>query len=251
MLPEAVVLHIPHAATAIPDEYLLDYLVDAAFLVRENLRLTDLHTDTLYDYPGSARIVFPLSRFCVDAERFRDDAAEPMARIGMGALYTVSTDLTPLRVFKNDAQREALLQTFYDPHHAALTKAVDAALERYGECLVVDCHSYPSKRLPYEISPENSPRPEICIGTDAFHTRQDDVGALQAMLQGKGYEVAIDTPFSGALTPLKHYGKDKRVRAIMFEIRKDLYMNEATGEKRADFDRLKADIAQGIAILSQ
>ncbi len=245
-----IVLHIPHAATDIPDEYLSDYLVDRDALARENLRLTDLHTDTLYDIKGAARAVMPVSRFLVDAERFRDDAHEPMSQRGMGALYTHGTDLTPIRTFKDNARREELLTRYYDPHHAALTEMVDNALAQHGQCLVIDCHSYPSKRLPYEITPQTSKRPEICIGTDAFHTDPVHIQTLQNFFIGKGYEVAIDTPFSGALTPLKHYGKDSRVKAFMFEIRKDLYMDEQTGAKIPRFDTLRDDIAESVALLS-
>jgi N-formylglutamate amidohydrolase len=46
---------------------------------------------------------------------------------------------------------------------------VNEALAVQGWALVIDCHSFPSRRLPYEIGVKG-PRPEICIGTDPFNT---------------------------------------------------------------------------------
>jgi N-formylglutamate deformylase len=41
-----------------------------------------------------------------------------------------------------------------------------------------------------------------------------------------GWSVAVDRPFAGALVPMRFYRKDLRVRAIMVEVRRDLYMDE-------------------------
>lgn len=246
-----VILHIPHAATDIPARWRAPYVVDDAVLARENLRLTDLHTDTLYHFDGAARIICPVSRFLVDVERFRDDAHEPMSKRGMGALYTATTDLTKLRVFSDEAQRTALLETYYDPHHAALDIAVNAALTTFGRAIVFDCHSFPSKALPYEYAKPYQKRPEICIGTDNFHTPPEMARRAEDFFRQRGYSVERDEPFSGALTPLAHYGKNRDVTALMFEVRKDLYMNEQTGEKLPRFDSIKADLTAAMQLLAE
>lgn len=251
MLADHVILHIPHAATDIPQAYRDAYVVDAAMLARENLRLTDLHTDSLYDLPGAARIVCPVSRFLVDVERFRDDAHEPMSKRGMGALYTATTDLTPLRVFVDQTQRDVLLTTYYDPHHEALTVATDTALAKHGRAVIFDCHSFPSHALPYEMAKSDQKRPEICIGTDAFHTPPELAQQAKDFFRERGYTVERDEPFSGALTPLKHYGANRNVIALMFEVRKDLYMDEATGALRPRFDAIRADLTEAMALLAQ
>lgn len=44
--------------------------------------MTDAHTDRLFDIDEAGKIVFPVSRLVVDAERFSDDRLEPMAERG-------------------------------------------------------------------------------------------------------------------------------------------------------------------------
>jgi hypothetical protein len=39
----------------------------------------------------------------------------------------------------------------------------------------------------------------------------------------------LDTPFAGTYVPLKHLGRDRRVRSIMIEVRRDLYQTEPAG----------------------
>ena len=47
--------------------------------------------------------------------------------------------------------------------------------------------------------------------------------------------IAFDRPFAGALVPLPYMGTDRRVRAIMIELRRDLYMDEETGGRLPGF----------------
>jgi hypothetical protein len=44
------------------------------------------------------------------------------------------------------------------------------------------------------------------------------------------------TPFAGALVPMRFYGKDLRVRALMIEVRRGLYMDERSGARGPAFD---------------
>ncbi len=231
-------LHIPHSSVYIPDEYIGAYSIGADGVARENLRLADLYTDELYNLPGAERAVFPVSRFLVDAERFSDDAQEPMAARGMGVLYTVTTHLEPLRPAPDVPLREELLNRYYRPHHDALNAWADRALET-GPCLLIDCHSFPSKSLPYELQNRALERPEICIGTDSFHTPPALRDAMRAYFEGLGYWTGVDAPFAGSLTPGNHYGRSKGVKSFMIEVRKDLYMNEENGDKLPRFAEIR------------
>ncbi|MGZ9097676.1 MAG: N-formylglutamate amidohydrolase [Micavibrio sp.] len=241
-----VLLHIPHSSTDIPEIYRSKYLISAEDLALENLRLTDLYTDELYDLPGAERAVFPVSRFLVDAERFCDDAQEPMAARGMGVLYTATTGLQKLREIPGAEVRAALLNRFYHPHHKFLNDWADDALTAHGRCLLIDCHSFPSRALPYELENQNLPRPEICIGTDSFHTPAELTDAMRNYFEDHGYWVGIDAPFSGALTPGNHFGRNKGVKSFMIEVRKDLYMNESTGEKNAAFESVRSHLTEAM-----
>ncbi len=246
MIP--TLLHIPHSSRHIPSEYLPDYFLSAEALWKEHIRLVDMYTDELYQLAGAARAIFPVSRFLVDAERFSDDAQEPMAARGMGVLYTVTTDLSPLRAASTQLLREELLSRFYTPHHHALDVWAEKNIAQHGAALLIDCHSYPSLALPYEQEGRALNRPMIGIGTDPFHTPLPLEEAIVKAFVERGYDVGLNEPFAGTLTPSACYGKDKRLSAFMVEIRKDLYMNEENGEKHDGFSTVQKDLCDVLSL---
>ncbi len=62
----------------------------------------------------------------------------------------------------------------------------------------------------------------------------------------RGFSVALNKPFPGAITPLKFYGREPRVQSLMIEVRRDLYMDELTGAKLPAFDSVKAQIGEAL-----
>jgi N-formylglutamate amidohydrolase len=112
--------------------------------------------------------------------------------------------------------------------------------------IIIDCHSFPSVPLPYEQA-QDLRRPEICIGTDAFHTPKWLSEALISMFQRKGYSVSVNDPFAGAIVPARFVNRSDRVLSVMIEIRRDLYMDEDTGERSSNLVEVAEDIAQAIA----
>lgn len=236
-----VVVHVPHAATAIPMDVREELLLTDDALATEVLRMTDAWTDLLFGVPPSVGTVvrFPVSRLVVDPERFAADAAEPMAKIGMGVVYERTSRGATLRRPPDAATRDALLQRFYAPHHAALTAAVERSLAAWGRCLIVDGHSFPARALPYELDP-SAPREAFCLGTDPFHTPYDLLSVAKTYLEARGHGVTVNRPFAGALVPAVHYGKDRLVHALMVEVNRGLYMDEATGSMLPRFGEVQA-----------
>jgi len=232
-----VVVHVPHASIDIPEQYGRSILLNDKQLWREKRRMTDAFCDDLYDAPGfDVRVIAKYSRFVCDVERFRDDNLEARAKHGQGLMYTHTTLGKRLRVY-DEQLREQILHEVYDPHHEKLTSAVDNALEKYGKCLIIDGHSFPSLT---PIKPLGIfTRPDFDIGTDSFHTPDNLRNALCSKVKELGYSVKVNTPFAGAITPMKHYGKDKRVYAVMFETNRRLYMNSKDMTKSADFDKTR------------
>ncbi len=243
-----IVAHVPHASTVIPPDVRAGILLDDAALARELVRLTDHHTDRLFAWLGglgATALVNGRSRLVVDPERLPDDAEEPMARVGQGAVYMRTTDGRPLRAPDDAAGRTALLATCFVPYHAALEGLVGEALERAGECLLVDCHSFATIPLPSETDQARD-RPDVCIGTDAFHTPVALAERLHGALEAQAFRVAVDRPFTGTIVPLRWYRRDARVRSVMIEVRRGLYCDEATGEPAASFDDVAARLEAAV-----
>jgi len=61
----------------------------------------------------------------VDPERFENDKDEEMAKKGMGAIYTKTSDGWNLRMKPGKKEREELLKRFYRPYHQAMEQEVE------------------------------------------------------------------------------------------------------------------------------
>lgn len=194
-------------------------------------RITDTGTDVIAQRAAGAASCRPwslvnlLSRLVVDPERFPDER-ESMNAVGMGTVYTRTSLGGPLRN-PDAAAREKLLTRWFHPYAEAMTELVEARLAAVGRVTIVDVHSYPSQRLPYEIG--GSERPAICLGTDPAHTPPWLLAAARAAFAASGHDVAVDSPFSGCYLPLRHYGREPDVTGIMIEIRRDDYLIEPAG----------------------
>jgi N-formylglutamate amidohydrolase len=238
-----LLLHLPHDSTIIPPDERADFLLAEAELRAESLRLTDAHTTALYA-EGLAPDDFvraEVSRLVVDVERFADDAQERCAAFGMGATYVRTADGRPLRAL-TPARRAELMARHYWPHHRRLDAAAAARLARFGRCLVLDAHSYPTGPLPTQVSA--GPSPEIGVGTQPAHTPPELRDVVVDFFRGRGYEVGVDVPFSGAMVPDACFGRDPRLWSVMIEVRRDLYMDEATGAPHAGFARTQAVLTE-------
>ncbi len=212
--------------------------------------MTDWHTENLFGVPGLQRIVFPASRLVVDPERFLEDDQEVMAARGMGVIYTRTSGGEPLRVPPSPEERTCLIDSFYRPHHRRLSKAVDGALEEHGYALIIDCHSFPSQPLPYDLD-QDPTRPDVCIGTDPFHTpgwlQEAALSAFQSAW--RNLTVGVDRPYTGALVPLAAWNREPRVLAVMIEVNRRLYVDEATGRPKARYPTILRMLQQAVAKL--
>jgi N-formylglutamate amidohydrolase len=166
---QIVVLHIPHSSRQVPAEERQGIRLDDAALNSELLRMTDAYTDELFPRTPveAGRVIFPVSRLVCDVERFPSDEDEPMATRGMGVIYTRTSMGEVLRAQPGAADRQSILDRWYRPHHLKLERMVNDVITRSGGCLIVDCHSFPSVALPYELD-QTEYRADFCIGTDSF-----------------------------------------------------------------------------------
>ena len=106
---------------------------------------------------------------------------------------------------------------------------------------MIDCHSFPSRPLPYELN-QAPERPQICIGTDVFHTPSWLSDAACQLFEQRGFDVALDHPFAGALVPNSVYRTNSAVYALMIELNRSLYMCERTGVRGAGFIETRATV---------
>jgi N-formylglutamate deformylase len=244
-----IVVHVPHAGTLLPAAVRRGLVLDDDALTLEALRLTDHRTDVLAagtSVHGATRFVNRLSRLVVDPERFPDDR-EPLAARGMGAVYTRGHRRQPLRPTPPPDEAE-LLDRYFHPYAEAMAALVSERLDTLGRCTIVDLHSYPSRRLPYELG--DGPRPRLCVGTDPHHTPGWLSELVIDVADRHGLDAAFDTPFGGTYVPLNRLGNDHRVTSVMLELRRDLYLDEDTATPHAGEPAVAAFVTDVAAALA-
>jgi N-formylglutamate deformylase len=242
-----MILHIPHSSKAIPEKARSRFLVSDDDIEKELCVMTDHYTDDLFDSdsPEVLSIIHPLSRLVVDPERFIDDSKECMSQKGMGVIYTRTSSGMILRSPLSAEEKNDLLDRYYHPHHEKVMTAVNRELERKGYSLMLDCHSFSSIPLPHEM--DQSPnRPDICIGTDDFHTPGWLADTLEDVFRAAGFAVDINRPFSGTFVPSSYYRLEPEVLSAMIELNRKLYMDEKTGCKDESYPSIKSRLTRCI-----
>jgi len=106
-------------------------------------------------------------------------------------------------------------------------------LRSFDRCLIIDVHSFP-----HELNKDED-RPDICIGTDDYHTPEPLIWFVEEHFEGVGLTTKRNVPFGGTFVPMKYYKRDNRVTSIMIEVNRSLYMDEATGDRLASFQRIR------------
>ena len=192
-----MILHIPHSSTNTLGRNIEQFDIDY---------LTDWYTDDLFHHPYSDRVVFDVSRFVCDVERFTDDKEE-MVKVGHGISYTKGTrnnDIVPIN-------KEEILNRYYK-HHTKLNISTGKSLAYFNNVVIVDCHSFPSDKSDYDF----------CIGFNEESVLNKE---LIEYIRNNGYTVGVNSPYSGSLLPTV-YANDSRVESVMIEVNKKLYLND-------------------------
>jgi N-formylglutamate amidohydrolase len=209
-----VIIHVPHASTRIPDHIAQHLLLSAQELQQELDLMTDGLTDQLARHASQKAKVSPwifentLSRLVFDPERFPDES-EVMNEVGMGVVYSKTSDQKPLRDI-SEAESQEIVDTYFKPYSLAFQALVAERLEALGDVVIIDLHSYPVVASDYELYKESA-RPALCLGVDDFHTSEALVALATEEMSGLG-DIDINTPFVGTYVPMEFLGQALRKR---------------------------------------
>jgi N-formylglutamate amidohydrolase len=236
-----LVLASPHSGQDYPPKFVAESKLDPLALRRSE----DAFVDQIFS--AAPRYGVPLLRahfprvyldpnrepFELDPGMFRDplpdyvNATSPRVAAGLGTVARVVTSgeeiyATKLR-FQEVRQR---IETHYFPYHQALKNLVDTTHDRFGGCLLVDCHSMPSVGGPMD-SDSGIRRVDMVLG-DRFGTSCAPaiVDAAERALSAMGYSVRRNLPYAGGYTT-RHYGRPREgIHSLQIEVNRVLYMDE-------------------------
>jgi N-formylglutamate amidohydrolase len=176
------------------------------------------------------------------------NASSPRVRMGLGTIARIvasGEEIYSRRLsFAEAAHR---IDELYRPYHRALARLVSETEAAFGGCLLLDCHSMPSA-----CGGRPGEGVDIVLGDcHGAACGKQIVRRARRFLEGRGFAVALNTPYAGGFTT-DHYGRPRRQRhALQIEINRALYMDERSYQRKPGLTRLAEEMAVFVAELGR
>ena len=255
-----LVLDSPHSGTHYPADF--RPVCDLATLRRAE----DTHVEKLYDFApalGVAWIEAHFPRIYLDANRDTTELdtslldgiwSDPLAtdpevlakvRLGKGLVWKYTDEGEPVydRLLSPGEVR-ARIENCWQPYHAAVQQAIEAAHARHGYSIHLNCHSMPAVAASHATLYPGLHHADFVVGDRDGATASPALSQqICAFLRERGYSVDYNHPYKG-VELVRRYGNPAQHRhSIQVEINRKLYMDERTLDiLPAGFDRLRADL---------
>jgi N-formylglutamate amidohydrolase len=146
------------------------------------------------------------------------------------------------------SEAERRIYTYWRPFHDTLSKLIAGIKDRFGYCLVIDCHSMPSGGQ----GRRGGGRPVDFVLGDLHGSACASrvTRAAEAFLGGKGYLVRRNDPYAGGFIT-RHYGRPAEdVHVLQIEIARALYMDETRIERLPGFPAVQRQITDLVASIT-
>ena len=261
-----LVLDSPHSGIHYPADF--QYSCDLAMLRPAE----DTHVEKLYDFAPAQGVHWVEAHFPrsyldanrntteVDVTLFDEPWPGPVetdlknlskVRLGKGLIWRTTDDGKPiydrpLRI----AEVQARIAQCWEPYHAAVAKAIDAAHAGSGYSIHINCHSMPAVASACATDFPGEEHADFVIGDRDGSTAHPALSELVCRhLASLGYSVAYNHPYKG-VELVRRYGRPADHRhSLQVEINRKLYMNESTLEMTAGFKSLKANLRSLVDLL--
>ncbi len=247
----------PHSGAHYPAEFVAAAALDLATLRKSE----DCFVDELFgDAPGLGaplvRALFPRAYLDVNREPYELDpdmfdsplpphvnAGSARVAAGLGTIARIVASRREIYRGKlTFTEAERRIGAVYRPYHQALRALIQRARDRFGFCVLIDCHSMPSTGLPLSVDSDMRSL-DIVLGDRAgLSCHGGVIDAADETLAALGYRVVRNNPYAGGFTT-QHYGDPAGgIHVLQIEINRALYMDEITFTRRPAFGRLKSDL---------
>ncbi|MCA9218753.1 MAG: N-formylglutamate amidohydrolase, partial [Planctomycetales bacterium] len=253
-----LVFSSPHSGSYYPRDFVAQSSLELATLRKSE----DSYVDELFgDATGIGapllRALYPRAYLDVNREPYELDPEmfdgplpayvnTSSARVAAGLGTVARIVATRREIYRSKLsfnEVEQRLATFYRPYHQTLRGLVARTRDRFGFCVLVDCHSMPSSGLPLDGDGAPAGIDFVLGDRNGLSCHPLITEAVELTLTAMGYRVLRNNPYSGGFTT-QHYGDPANgFHSIQIEINRALYMDEATLHRRASFQNLRADLA--------
>jgi N-formylglutamate deformylase len=254
-----LVLDSPHSGVDYPEDF--GHACDMPALRQAE----DTHVEKLYEFApalGAAWIEALFPRSYLDANRNTteidtalldgpwpdpvetDPAALAKVRLGKGLIWRLTDDGLPIYERRlSVAEVRARIDRCWKPYHAAVRAAIDAAHQRHGYSIHLNCHSMPAVASSHATGHPGMVHADFVLG-DREGTSADPrlSRAVGEYLDGLGYSVAYNHPYKGVELVRRYSDPARHRHSLQVEVNRKLYMDERTLELNDGFPALKRDL---------
>jgi len=253
----------PHSGTWYPEDY-------RSIVPRAQLRRgEDTHVEALWaavPAAGGTLLHAHFPRTYIDPNRTLEDLdpelldapwPEPLApgeksRLGFGLVWRNLQAGVPLYDRKlTVAEVKHRIDSCYLPYHAALAQAIEDTVQRFGAVWHLNLHSMPNDA--YERLQIRSAHPlaDFVLGDrDGTTCEPAFVDLVERQLRTRGYTVARNDPYKGVQLIARIGQPARRRHSLQIEIRRPVYMDEATRERNAGFAQVQKDLSAVTQVLA-
>jgi N-formylglutamate amidohydrolase len=197
----------------------------------------DLFVDELYQgLPRGAFVRARVSRFVCDLNRDPDDVSPravpghpaPRNADGRGFVWEITTTGAPALSRPLTMEEWQARRSIHAAYHGAIATALERARARFGFAILVDGHSMPSVGRQGHADP-GRPRADIVPGDrDGKSCAPSLTRLVSEHFLALGRTVAANDPYRGGFITAHHGRPTQGIHAIQIEMRRDLYMIEAS-----------------------
>lgn len=254
-----LLLSVPHSGTYFPPEFLQNVKFDEKNLRRNE----DIFVDELLKGAvdgGITAIKMEVSRTFIDLNRDRLELDPQMfynypenkeilfdkhCRVGLGVVHRINYKRENIYDGLLDyAEVENRLKCVYDVYHNRLNQLIAKCIKKFDFCLLLDCHSMPSKICTIIDSRKGI---DICLGNLFSQSCPQEMSDLLAtQFWNKNYTVEFNCPYSGAFITFNYCQPRRNMYTLQLEINRGLYADEENLQKSEDFYEVAADVSEAI-----
>lgn len=150
--------------------------------------------EKLIEHPIATKVIFPLHRY----------------------LHETSSPKVIRETIKTDYDRT---------HHTALLEAVAKELDAIGTALIMEFHTFSAGASSNGDRPKRI-TPDICIGSDTFHTPLALLFSAVRHFKNLGYNVKVNDPFDAIIVPKRFFHKNSDLCAMSVYLNDRLYVKD-------------------------
>ncbi|MBQ8481676.1 MAG: N-formylglutamate amidohydrolase [Alphaproteobacteria bacterium] len=259
-----LVLSMPHSGAYFPLEF-LEQVNSSIEVMRHN---EDIFVDELMQPAidaGIPSIKMLISRSVIDLNRDRleldptmfynypkdkDILYDKHCRVGLGVVHRINYLREPLYKGLLDYKEvELRLKNLYDVYHNRLQQIIQKCIKKFGFCLVLDCHSMPSKIC--SIIDDRSGI-DICLGNLFSQSCPQEMSDFFAgQFWDKNYKVEFNCPYSGAFITFNYCQPRRKMYTLQLEINRSLYADENSLKKNEHFYQMSDDVSNAVINFAQ